>query len=117
MYKTIKSIAHALAIAAVQNEALETQHKWIEAATFGAAEKLQADKIAATIDSILSHADGRRWCSAFWQDHDNVLDDLIAACHGLHIGFRAQDDIRTTLAHCGINCPLIPFGANQGAPI
>ena len=54
---------------------------------------------------------------AFWQDHDNVLDDLIAACHGLHIGFRAQDDIRVTLAHCGINCPLIPFGGNPGASI
>lgn len=23
----------------------------------------------------------------------------------------------TALAHCGINCPLIPFRANQGAPI
>lgn len=106
MYKTIKGIAHALAIAAVQNEALIAQHKWIEAAAFGAAEKLQADKIAAAIDSILSHADGRRWYGTSWQDHDNVFDGLIAACHGLHIGFRAQDDIRATLAHCGIKTVL-----------
>lgn len=109
MYKTIKGVARALAIAAVQNEALETRHKWISKEAFGEAENAEAEKIAAAVANILSNADGRRWSAAFWQDRDNVLDDLKAACRGLFIGFRSQDAIRETLEHCGINCPVLPF--------
>lgn len=109
MYKTIKGISRALAIAAVQNEALETRRRWISKEAFGEEEKAMAEKIAAVVADVLSNADGRRWCGAFWQDHDNVLDDLTAACRGLFIGFRSQDAIRETLEHCGINCPVLPF--------
>lgn len=109
MYKTIKGISRALAIAAVQNEALETRRKWISKEAFCEEEKTMAEKIAAVVADVLSNADGRRWCGAFWQDHDNVLDDLTAACRGLFIGMRTQDEIRETLKHCGINTLLIPF--------
>lgn len=109
MYKTIRGISRALAIAAVQNEALETRHKWIPKEAFGEEENAEAEKIAAAVADVLSNADGRRWSAAFWQDRDNVLDDLKAACRGLFIGFRSQDAIRETLEHCGINCPVLPF--------
>lgn len=109
MYKTIKGISRALAIAAVQNEALEMWYKWIPKEMFGEEENAEAAEIAAAVADVLSNADGRRWSAAFWQDRDNVLDDLTAACRGLFIGMRTQDEIRDTLKHCGINTLLIPF--------
>ena len=51
MYKTIKGISRALAIAAVQNEALETRRKWISKEAFGEEEKAMAEKIAAGCSS------------------------------------------------------------------
>lgn len=43
MYKTIKGISRALAIAAVQNEALETRRKWISKEAFGEEAKAAAN--------------------------------------------------------------------------
>lgn len=60
MYKTIKGISRALAIAAVQNEALETRRKWISKEAFGEEETAEAEKIAAAVADVKPPVDGEQ---------------------------------------------------------